>query len=510
MDDHNKAVATIAGQVKKFHSRQQPFRIYHGSTNSTRQSQHDHNNTINTAHLNHVIRTDCEAQTVLVEPNVPMDHLVQATLAAGLVPLVVMEFPGITVGGGFSGTSGESSSFRHGFFDATVNWIEIVLPNGEVRIASKNTDPDLFWGAASAFGTLGVVTLLEVQCQQAKPYVELKYQSSSCMAQAMDIFRTAAADPQIDYLDGIVFARDQIVVCTGRLTDALPANVKPQRFTGARDPWFYLHAQKRANSCSRKPDYIPLTDYLFRYDRGGFWVARYAYSYFLVPFNRITRYILDYFMHTRVMYHALHESGHSKRYIIQDVAVPYAATTEFLDWLDQKQNFGAYPIWLCPLRQSEGLMSRTDSNCAALPSTSVEDDGYLMNFGLWAPSPFHSNTAEFIAQNRRLEGKVRELGGKKWLYAHAYYTEDEFWSLYDKRKYDQLRERYHASYLPDLYQKVRVRLAPEDGKGQVGWGSIRDIVWNLWPVSGLYGVYKAWRGGDYLLKAKQKGKTASH
>ncbi|GIK06004.1 hypothetical protein Aspvir_010122 [Aspergillus viridinutans] len=481
MEDHNKAVA--------------PLQV------STRQSQHDHNNTINTAHLNHVIRTDCEAQTVLVEPNVSMDNLVQATLAAGLVPLVVMEFPGITVGGGFSGTSGESSSFRHGFFDATVNWIEIVLPNGEVRIASKTSDPDLFWGAASAFGTLGVVTLLEVQCQQAKPFVELKYQSSSCMAHAIDIFRTAAADPQIDYLDGIVFARDQIVVCTGRLTDSLPANVKPQRFTGARDPWFYLHAQKRAISCSRKQDYIPLTDYLFRYDRGGFWVARSIQPYHTLHSGLFHAYAGDVPRSARER--TLQAVHHPRR------GVPYAATAEFIDWLGQKQNFGAYPIWLCPLRHSEGLMSRSDSSNAALPSTDPEDDGYLMNFGLWAPSPFHSNTAEFIAQNRRLEGKVRELGGKKWLYAHAYYTEDEFWSIYDKKKYDQLRERYHASYLPDLYQKVRVRLtaSEDDGKGRVGSGSIRYIVWNLWPVSGLYGVYKAWRGGDYLLKAKQKGKT---
>jgi len=49
-----------------------------------------------------------------------MDQLVKATLAYGFAPPVVMEFPGITAGGGFSGTSGESSSFRHGFFDKTV------------------------------------------------------------------------------------------------------------------------------------------------------------------------------------------------------------------------------------------------------------------------------------------------------------------------------------------------------------------------------------------------------
>jgi FAD/FMN-containing dehydrogenase len=31
-----------------------------------------------------------------------------------------------------SGTSGESSSFREGFFDHTVNWIEMVLADGQV------------------------------------------------------------------------------------------------------------------------------------------------------------------------------------------------------------------------------------------------------------------------------------------------------------------------------------------------------------------------------------------
>lgn len=49
-----------------------------------------------------------------------MDRLVEETLKYGLIPPVVMEFPGITVGGGYSGTSGESSSFKHGFFDRTL------------------------------------------------------------------------------------------------------------------------------------------------------------------------------------------------------------------------------------------------------------------------------------------------------------------------------------------------------------------------------------------------------
>ena len=177
MENHKQAVEAIAASVQFYFQRQKPFRISHGSTNSTRASQRRPDNTVNTCCLDRVLNVDVSRKTALVEPNVPMDSLVAATFEFGLVPLVVMEFPGITVGGGFSGTSGESSSFRYGAFDSTINWIEIVLPNGDIAKASRTTNEktDLFWGAASAFGTLGVVTLLEVQLREAKPYVRLSY-----------------------------------------------------------------------------------------------------------------------------------------------------------------------------------------------------------------------------------------------------------------------------------------------------------------------------------------------
>lgn len=495
MESHQASVASISSQVHDFYRRQQPFRIYHGSTNSTRQLPHAQNNIISTAHLTRVLDISHENHVAVVEPNVPMDQLVQATLSHDLIPLVVMEFPGITVGGGFSGTSGESSSFRHGFFDATVNWIEIVLPNGEVKTASRQDDPDLFWGAASSFGTLGVVTMLEVRLKPAKPLVELKYYSMTAMDDAVRLFEDLTADPVTEYLDGIVYARDQVVICAGRLTDTVPEKASITQFTRPSDEWFYLHACQRASTSTTTPavDYVPLPDYLFRYDRGGFWVGRYAYRYFLVPFVWLTRRLLDWFMHTRVMYHALHESEHSKQYIIQDVAVPYSRSSEFIDWLDEKRNFGAYPIWLCPLKHSPGWMGKGHT-----------ESEYLMNFGLWAPSPYSHDRTGFINQNRRLEHKVDSLGGKKWLYAHAYYTEDEFWSVYDRKQYDALRAKYHAGYLPDLYEKVRVNLQGKYDRrtGILNW--VKSIVWEIWPVSGLFGVYKAWRGGDYLLRRSAK------
>jgi Delta24-sterol reductase len=163
MESHNKAVSSIASQVSSFYARKEPFRIYHGATNSTRKSQHQINQMIDTSHLTNILSVNTATKTALVEPNVPMDALVEETLKYGLLPPVVMEFPGITVGGGFAGTAGESSSFKYGFFDRIVNWIEMVTADGRVVKASAGENDDLFFGAASSFGTLGVTTLLEIQ-----------------------------------------------------------------------------------------------------------------------------------------------------------------------------------------------------------------------------------------------------------------------------------------------------------------------------------------------------------
>ncbi|KAJ3557575.1 hypothetical protein NPX13_g9898 [Xylaria arbuscula] len=494
MEAHNLAVAGISKRLEDFYARRDAFRVYHGSTNSTRAIQKDGKKIIDTSQLNHVLAVDKAKKTALVEPNVPMDRLVEAALKHGLVPLVVMEFPGITVGGGFSGSAGESSSGRHGPFDSTVNSIEIVIPNGEIRRASKTEDPDLFWGAASAFGTVGIVTLLEVQLQDATKYVELTHYPVRSFAEASQKLQEQVADPAVEFVDGIVFSPGQTVICAGRLVDAVPSGGKPRRYLGRSDPWFYLDVQKRAaGSSSPVVDYVPLVDYLFRWDRGGFWVARYAYRYFLTPFNRITRYALDTFMHARVMYHALHKSGLSDTYIIQDVGVPFDAVEAFYQWLHETLHI--YPLWLCPIR----VLRYTPDAAHGLHADfadATKTPEVMLNFGVWGPGP--NNYDELVRLNRLIEHKVHELGGKKTLYAQAYYTEDEFWETYNKPAYDAVRKKFHADHLPSVYDKVKVdEAAKSKAKEQ---SRMPSALRTKRPFQGLYGVYKAWRGGDYLLQ----------
>jgi delta24-sterol reductase len=185
MERHRRAVSKITASVRKFYQVKEPFRIYHGSTNTTRDSPLRRDKMVDASAISYVLKVDKEKRIALVEPNVPMDRLVETTMKYGLVPPVVMEFPGITVGGGYAGTSGESSSFKWGFFNRTINYVEMVLANGEIVKASEKENTDLFHGAAGAVGTLGVVTLVELQLIEAKKYVGTIYHLVAGMDEAI-------------------------------------------------------------------------------------------------------------------------------------------------------------------------------------------------------------------------------------------------------------------------------------------------------------------------------------
>lgn len=497
MEDHKTAVAGISSRISSFYAKQTPFRIYHGSTNSTQHRKVDPNRVVDTSRLNHVFNVDTKTKTCLAEPNVAMDELVDAVAPYGLLPPVVMEFPGITVGGGFAGTAGESSGFKYGFFDSTINWVEMVLPDGGIVTASPTERKDLFYGAAGTLGTLGVATLFEIQLVEAKQYVELTYHPVGNVKEALDIMTAATKITANDFVDGIQYASDRGVIVTGRLTNDLTPGVSVQRFSRARDPWFYIHVERTASrSLEPLKEATPVRDYLFRYDRGAFWTGKYAFEYFITPFNRITRWALDYFMHTRVMYHALHASGHASKYIVQDLLLPQRTAEELIHWVSE--SFGFWPLWLCPLKPGQEVAMHPH-----LADGDYDEDKTIrfVNIGVWGPGP--TNYEAFVKVNRELERKVRELGGIKWLYAQAYYSEEEFWSIYDKKWYDALREKYHATYLPNVYQKVRVDLSRLYSKSETWNEWLRSIAWNTWPVSGVYGVLKTLYEREYLLgKAK--------
>jgi FAD/FMN-containing dehydrogenase len=455
---HKQFVEQISRQVRAFFDGGQPFRVYHGSTNSTRTQSFGRENIVDVSGLSRIISIDTKAMTALVEPNVPMDQFVAATLRYGLVPPVVMEFPGITVGGGLQGGAGESSSYKWGCFNRTLNWYEMVLGNGEVITVSSEENEDLYYGAAGAYGSLGVVTVAEVKLVKAGKYAVLEYIPVSSFDQAVGRLKKCA-QLDLDFVDGIMFSKNRGVIVCGRMADTPVGPVKHYRH--AWNQWFYLGVEAAIRQGEAVSESVPLVDYLFRYDRGAFWTGKYAFRRFGVPFNRFTRWLFNPFFKTRRMYIALEASGLAQEYIVQDLSLSETKAAELMDWIDTAT--GIYPLWLCPFLP--------DTNSLLLPNNLSAE--FIVNVGVWGPGP--KTQSEFVDQNRALEDKVSELGGRKWLYAHAYYPEPMFWGIYDKNRYDALRTKYHAATLLNVYDKTHVgeqQRVSISGKRGVLWAII--------------------------------------
>ncbi|HSW88363.1 MAG TPA: FAD-binding protein [Candidatus Saccharimonadales bacterium] len=442
-EKHKLQVSEISEQVKDFYKQKKKVRIYHGSTNSTRTQKFQKNAFVNTSNLNHIISINFSEKYAIVEPNVSMDRLVKETMKFGLVPPVVMEFPGITVGGGIQGGAGESSSFKYGGFHHTCLEYEIILGNGNVVKASREENADLYWGTACSYGSLGVITQVKIKLIPARKYVLLRYNRISSFSEAIKKLESAVKT-NIDFIDAILFSREQGTIMTGMLTDE-KKRFLITKFSKAKDDWFYTHTENVTKKCNIWEEIIPLEDYLFRYNRGAFWVGRYAFQRLKLPFNRVTRFLLNPLMKTRTLYRFLQAINISQRQIVQDLCLPKETTLQFLEFIDKTTNI--YPLWLLPGK----LAIKDDKLSPGYLKTTLSID-----VGVWGK--VKGDYAQMVALNRNIEKTLTKLGGRKVLYAHQYYPKEEFWKIYDEKWYRNLRKKYHAEVtLPDVYEKTYVK-----------------------------------------------------
>ncbi|KAK5101338.1 hypothetical protein LTS08_004945 [Lithohypha guttulata] len=506
--EHNLAVQRVQFQVERFHKEKKHFRIYHGSTSSTRPMQFTKDAIVDTSDMHRLFPVDKESMTVKAEPNVPMDALAAHCISAGYVPKIVMEFKGITCGGGFAGMSGESSMYKYGLFQNSVCEIEIVLGDGTVEYASRERNADLLQEAGGSLGSFGIITLVTIELLPATSHVQVQIQPVREPLEVPSIFEDAVNDPTIDYIDGIYFNRTSAVVMFGTMIDYSQRHAEAPLLTTKQVHWFAdtieAHLKKHNNQISMrtnaeskgsepvanargttKPSQIPpviltLTDYLFRYDHGAFWGGKLAFKHFHVPQNRITRAIADPFLDSRTCYMALHKSGLADEYVVQDFGIPASTVKEFITYVSNE--LPDCQIFLCPLKPAQEIGIDARFNTAV----SAVRDVRIIGVGVYGRGP--RDRAAFIELNRKLELKASMLMGSKLLYARTYYTEEEFWTIYNRKYYDEVRRKWKAGGLPSVYDKLHADMNYTRKKR-----SVRGILETMWAVKVSHKV-------DYLLK----------
>ncbi|MBX3198135.1 MAG: FAD-binding oxidoreductase [Labilithrix sp.] len=386
-----------------------------------------HDTKVDVSDLDEILEIDPVARTCVAEPGVTFVDLVAATMAHGLVPIVVPELETITVGGAVSGCSLESASFRHGGFHDTCLEYEVITTDGAViRCTPSNEHRLVFEMMHGSFGTLGVLSKLRFRLVPAKPYVKVTYDTYPTLREYTAAIRRYAAAKDVDFIDGIIHGPDKYVLCVGRFVDDAPYT---HRYDWVRVYW--------KSTGTRIEDYLRTHHYFFRYDRGvtnvqpRSFVGRLLFGK-LLSSSRLLR-LAD----------VLHRFLSADRpNVTVDLFLPIAKLESFMQWY--RSAIDHFPLWCVPYRRV-----RYYEWLAPDYFDGVDDELFvdIAIYGLAQP-PGRNYYKE-------IEDELPKVQGIKTLISHNFYDEATFWSIWNKQSYDAVKAITDPkNLLRDVYTKT--------------------------------------------------------
>jgi len=395
-----------------------------------------------------VLDVDTDARTADVGGMTTYEDLVDATLPHGLIPHVVPQLKTITLGGAVAGLGIESTSFRNGMPHESVLDMDILTPDGEVVYATPdNEHADLFRGFPNSYGTLGYALRLRIELEPVTAFVRLRHvrfsDAAKCAAAIEEICTNGIyRDEKVDFLDGVMFGRNELYLTLGGYTDSAP---QLSDYTGQQI--FYQSIRNRVT------DHLTVRDYLWRWDTDWFWCSK-ALGVQNPVIRRLwpKRYLRSDVYRKIIAFDRRHRLSDkairlrnkpAREPVIQDVEIPVERLADFLEYFVDE--IGISPVWLCPLKLRDP---------SGWPLYPIKPDRLYVNVGFWATVALGPGEPDGT-HNRRIESKVTELGGHKSLYSTSFFDEDEFWLAYDGETYRKLKQAYDPDgRLPDLYSKV--------------------------------------------------------
>jgi FAD/FMN-containing dehydrogenase len=438
-----------------------PVRLAKRTSNLFRPREQSSGPGLDASGLDRVLSVDPVALTADVQAMTTYQDLVDATLAHGLMPMVVPQLKTITIGGAVTGLGIESSSFRNGLPHESVRELEILTGSGEVVVAAPDgPHADLFHAFPNSYGTLGYALRLVIDLEPVHPFVRLRHVRFTDLAALTEAVATIVAagsfdDEPVDFLDGTVFGADEAYLTLGSWSDAAP---DISDYTGRQ---IYYRSIR-----TRDTDYLTVRDYLWRWDTDWFWCSRaFGAQNPLVRALWPKRWLRSDVYSGIVRWESRHQvMGRLDRWrgrppreqVIQDVEIPLERTADFLYWFLREVPIN--PVWLCPLRlrDSEDALApaRGQGGAGSWPLYPLRPDETYLNVGFWSTVPILPEGRDGDV-NRRIEVAVADHDGHKSLYSQAYYPPEEFWALYGGTVYHEVKARYDpGSRLLDLYAKA--------------------------------------------------------
>jgi FAD/FMN-containing dehydrogenase len=433
---HGEKVARIAARVATLSESGEPVHISKGGVHHVVPVPRDRrfsSRALDVSDLTEILDIDAAGKVCVAEAGVTFADLVNATMEHGLMPAVVPELKGITIGGAVSGCSVESTSFRHGGFHDSCLEYEIVTGDGRVLTCSREQDPLIFEMMHGSYGTLGLLTKLSFRLVPAQPFVRMEYKVMASADRFLEELREETRRGEHDFIDGIVHGSDEFVLCLGTMCDKAPYT---SNYSGTG---IYYKSTR-----DRDQDYLTIEDYFFRYDADLHWITR------TVPplqWKAVRATVGRAFLGSTNMINWSKRLdrilGLKKRPdVVVDVFIPATRFTEFYEWYESELDF--FPMWIVPYRMPEPYPWLAEG-----PAEAAKDE-LMIDCAVYGMR----NNDPHVDYSEALEKKTHEVGGVKTLISRNHYTRDRFWTIYNSSNYYSVKEKTDPQGLfPDLFEK---------------------------------------------------------
>jgi len=397
------------------------------------------NNNFSIDNLNGIIKFDAKNKWIEVGGKTRFYDILNFTLKHNLMPKVVPELSSITVGGAICGISIESSSFQYGWVHDSVISMDVLTASGEVLYCTKNNNnKDLFNSIPNSYGTLGYVTKAKIELVETKKYVNLVNHKFYNSKSAFKFIQQSVSNKDIHFIDAVAYSKDYIVVILGVLCDNLDYKNDQKYLSNYPRNGVYYESIKQ-----KRYDTLSIYDYIWRWDADMFWgvtgVPILKNKWFRRIFGRCI-------LNTRILRAAQRVSkdyktkNQNKEKIIQDLGVPSENAVEFFDWICDDIN--KFPIWICPVVPKE-----MDSHLWTFNKHKLYYD-----IGVFVRK-IHKHGNNYY--NKLIEKKLLELNGNKCFYSDTFLSKEDFNTLIDPEKYNQIKKKYDPNNIfGDLYEKV--------------------------------------------------------
>jgi FAD/FMN-containing dehydrogenase len=318
-------------------------------------------------------------------------------------------------------------SYKFGGFQDNCLEYDILTAKGELlKCTPDNGNSLLFQMANGTFGTLGIIILLKFRLIPAKPFVKVAYEKY----ESLEDYKTAIwghyTKRDADFMDGIIHSPEEYVLSVGNFVDETP-------YLHSYD-WMRIYYISTSN---RKEDYLKTADYFFRYNKGVTNVHPKSFMGRLL-FGRLIN--SDNTLKTANNFRKLLPPAIIP--ITVDTFIPFSKIEEFMEWY--KAEIDHFPLWCVPYKIVHRYEWISDEFFSK-----VKDELFL-DIAIYG---MRRKDGEYYY--RIIEKKLSELGAIKTLISTNLYSEEEFWSVWNKKNFDEVKSQTDPDNIfRGLYEKT--------------------------------------------------------